>query len=242
MFAKNLQIQGEATIKTIGFARRIVLDGSVLITGPTTFIASNCNAANIQTQTIRSTSSDPYNDALYLNSNVVSNPNRIDFEDTDVTFNKNIRVYGSIFISSMSQIKVWTGSVQTGPFITYYDLNQAIESSAPDLSGINNSIALISSQLGAFTITQFTTFSNSIPTTYVAKSLFDSTIAAYQLQINNTNKLSYNFISGTPDLSVYANISGPKFTSDVKLLETKILYVDNIAPKTTSPTNIKNIF
>ena len=77
---------------------------------------------------------------------------------------------------------------------------------------------------------------------YVLKSLFDSTIAAYQLQINNSNKLSYNFISDKPDLTIYAKISGPTFTSDVKLLESKILYVDNISPKTTSPTNIHYFF
>ena len=97
----------------------------------------------------------------------------------------------------------------------------------------------LTSVLSSYVInSQFTTFSNPIPTNYVLKSLFDSTIAAYQLQINSANKLSYNFISGTPDLSIYANISAPTFTSDVKLSENKILYVDSIAPKTTSPTNI----
>ena len=130
------------------------------------------------------------------------------------------------------------GTNQTGqPW--FISLNQAIESAMPDVTGLTSSIALINSQIGNFTLTQFTNLEssvNAIPTTYVAKTLFDSTIAAYQLQINNTNKLPYSLLSGTPDLSIYATKSGTTFTSDVQILGSKVLYVDTISPSTTSPS------
>ena len=44
VFAKNLQIEGEAVIKAVGQFKRTVLDGPLLITGAsTTFIATPCN-------------------------------------------------------------------------------------------------------------------------------------------------------------------------------------------------------
>ena len=98
------------------------------------------------------------------------------------------------FINNANSLKNRTAaSLTSGPI----SLAQALEDATVDLTPLQNSIALINTNIGSFTITQFTTLQNSanaLPTTYVAKSLFDTTIAAYQLQIGNSNKLPYDLL------------------------------------------------
>ena len=147
IFAKNLQIEGEARIKAVGQFARTVLDGPLLITGAsTTFIASPCNIQNIKASQIYSTSSIPYDDSVFLHQNVINNPNRIEFEETDVVFRKNKRIQGSIFVGNSGSIKFMNGTSQTGqPW--FIILNQAIESAMPDVTGLTSSITLINSQI-----------------------------------------------------------------------------------------------
>ena len=156
-------MSGGAIIRGSG-SNIIRLHSYVDITG-FTVLGGGAQTPSLLVDTVKSQNSSPYNDSIYLNTNPFNNPNRIEVPNDDFICTKNLLVMGSIFVPTFQSIKY-----NAGPIVGGYSLAQAISDATVAVTSLQNDIALININMGNFTITQFITFSNSIPTTYVAKS------------------------------------------------------------------------